>query len=104
MIAVQASGGETPYQYNYGLIQNNFVSANTMDNLPFGTYQITVRDASGCEVTESTSIDSLRLEPVASSPQNASCFGFNDGSIVIEETNGGIAPFTYAYRDSSGGG
>ncbi len=102
-ITVQASGGEAPYEYNYGIIQD-FVTADTIDNLPFGTYQISVQDASGCIVMESTSIDSLQLELVASSPQNASCKDTINGSIVITEMLGGAAPFTYNFGNGLTGG
>jgi len=103
MIAVQASGGETPYEYNYGIVQD-FVTADTIDNLPFGTYNVSVRDASGCIAMETTSIDSLKLELVASSPQNASCKDSLDGSIIITEMLGGEAPFTYDFGSGISGG
>ena len=102
-IVVRASGGEAPYMYNYGIDQD-FVMQDSIDNLGFGTYEITVRDNNGCEVKLSQTIDSLKLGLVASSPQNASCFGIQDGSIVIEEMLGGTAPFTYDFGGGLTGG
>ncbi len=53
-ITAQASGGQSPYQFrlNGGAFQSN----GTFSNLGAGSYTITVRDANGCEATQSVNL------------------------------------------------
>jgi hypothetical protein len=48
-ITVNATGGTAPYEYKIG--DNAFVTTNTFSSLMADEYAVTVRDASGCEVT-----------------------------------------------------
>jgi gliding motility-associated-like protein len=97
-LAVQASSGAAPYQYqlNGGTAQGSGVFAN----LPAGNYVVTATDANGC--TQSLTI--LLTEPPALSltltPTNVVCTGFANGSIASTVTGGTGG---YGYLWSPGG-
>ena len=79
-------------------------------NLPAGTYTITVTDAEGCEITESVTITApeFPLEVTATVSNYASgfeisCFGACDGFIDLTVT-GGVAPYTFLWEVNDDGG
>lgn len=79
-------------------------------NLPAGTYTITVTDAEGCEITESVTITEpefpLDVTAVVSDYANGfeiSCFGACDGFIDLTVT-GGVEPYTYLWEVNDEGG
>lgn len=59
-----ASGGTGTYTYRIGN-QGSFQSGNTFSDLAEGTYQVTVRDANGCETTKEVTLTvSGQLPPI----------------------------------------
>lgn len=97
-----AGGNGAPYLYNWG---TGFSSANALNNLPVGTYSVTVQDANGClkdsvlEVTELV----LQLDPNVQNVIEPSCFGFSDGSLLIAIANG-QPPYQYDFNNGDGFG
>lgn len=89
-----ASGGTLPYEYSIdgGL---NFVSTQLFTGLTFGDYDVIVRDANGCEFSETITILELPPFDVVLDITHISCFGANDGSVSISASNG-IEPFEYS--------
>ncbi|MCO6360570.1 hypothetical protein [Roseivirga pacifica] len=53
-ITISASGGQQPYEFK--LDNGAYQSANTFTSLAQGNYEVSVRDASGCEVVLSAEI------------------------------------------------
>ncbi|MEM7654845.1 MAG: S8 family serine peptidase [Bacteroidota bacterium] len=96
---VNASGGAGgfSYQWNTTPVQ----SGPTATGLSFGTYEVTVADASGCTNSLSVSI-SDQAGPVASvdSWTNESC-GQNDGT-ALASASGGTLPITYSWNTNPG--
>jgi hypothetical protein len=90
-ITVTGSGGTAPYQFKLdnGPYQNNA----TFNALAAGTFQISIRDANGCESSISVGLDSPG-NLVVSSVQvvNTTCGG-SSGSITITAT--GTTALTY---------
>ena len=67
-----------------------------------GTYYVSVTDANGCtSATLSVTIDEPRNLRVRSSVTDISCFGRNDGRIVLI-IEGGHGPFVFSWKDESG--
>jgi hypothetical protein len=104
---IEASGGTAPYQYKLirtgfpGGAWENYQPSNTYNNLPWGQYSITTKDASGC-----TRVSTKLLTYKSSGPsitallkQNATCHNSQTGSIYITTVTGinRETPYTYAW-------
>jgi subtilisin-like proprotein convertase family protein len=92
-ITVDASGGTGTLQYS--LNGGAFQSSNIFENLPNGTYTITVQDENGCtaSVTATVMVNTLVVSAAVSQP--VSCFDENDGEITVTVTSGS-QPFEYS--------
>ncbi|RYE22536.1 MAG: T9SS type B sorting domain-containing protein, partial [Sphingobacteriales bacterium] len=93
-VTIAASGGTTPYEYRRG--NGAFQTSPLFENLPAGTYSITVRDAGGCTKEVPVVIEQLpnTLQAAVSSQANVPCAGNSPGSVVIA-ASGGTAPYEY---------
>lgn len=97
LVTVQGGGGVPPYQFAW----NNGQTANPAQNLPAGTYVVTMTDLRGCT---KVSIPATVIEPaqaltiVLQSIVPDRC-GLNQGAISLQAT-GGRAP--YAFQWNSG--
>lgn len=98
-IAVTLSGGNAPYQVQW----SNLAVGLNQNNLSPGNYTITVTDALGCQKSSTINIPSPPLFDVSPVATNISCFGANDGSIVLNFV-GGIAPVNLVWSDGSTAG
>lgn len=96
-INTSVNGGTLPYNYNWQSGQ----TSEDLTNLVPGSYDLTVTDANGCQITFGTTItqpDSLVILAVIN---NATCNAAN-GSIQTLVT-GGTTPYEYAWSDGSSG-
>ncbi|MFK7934481.1 MAG: hypothetical protein AB8G22_13300, partial [Saprospiraceae bacterium] len=91
-------GGSGEYTYAW----DNGTTTATAENLAAGSYSVTVTDASGCTATAEVEIteDILPLTAELEIIKNISCATENDASLKIN-TQGGKAPFTYSWSESS---
>jgi large repetitive protein len=102
VVEVQANGGTLPYTYslNGGVLQ----SGNEFSSLCPDVYAILVEDAQGCSkdsvsvFTELVEPDTLVFSILAM--QDISCYGANNGVVVVSVDNasgayGGTAPYTF---------
>ncbi len=95
-------GGIQPYTYAW----SNGAVTPGLNNIPAGSYQLTLTDASGCRVDKTVDV----LQPLMALTANfastpVSCFGDSDGTIFVE-TTGGTPSYTYSldgqnYRGSN---
>lgn len=96
-INCQVGGGTQPYGYSWS---NGSTSANPV-NLVAGSYTVTITDAKGCQLVQSTTVgeptSGLNVVPVVSSP---TCNGASNGSITAQ-VSGGVGPYTYLWNDNS---
>lgn len=83
-----ASGGTTPYTYSIDGI--NFQTSNQFNNLPAGSFVLTVKDANGCTddtlVTVTEPLTSVQLNLLGI--KDISCLDVNDGSITVSTSYG----------------
>jgi len=102
IIAAAPTGGTGPYTY----LWSNGSTAQTVNGVGAGTYNVTVTDANGCTATSSVTVTE---PPVLSSTgavasdyngQDVSCNGSTDGSITVTPA-GGTAPYTYLWSNGS---
>ncbi len=103
-ITVSVSGGTAP-AYTYSWSHNAGLNNATAANLPAGQYTVTVTDANGCTLSQTSTI----TEPQAitfTSPANVtaiSCFGGNDGSAEVFPVGGTGGPnYTYTWNNVPG--
>jgi len=83
-------------------IQN--INALNQQNLPAGTYEITVTDSDGCITTNQVTIDEPDEELQASSALTSIvCFGDCTAAIDLTIT-GGINPYTFLWELNNNGG
>jgi gliding motility-associated-like protein len=96
-INIAVSGGNPAYNYNWG----NGITTPNRTGLTYGTYSVTVTDASSCSASASATITqpASALAVAVSSATNVSCFGGNNGAINISATGGTT---TYNYNWGSG--
>lgn len=89
-----ASGGTQPYSY----LWSNGATTTFINNLPPGTYSVTVTDDHGC-----TAAASLTIEPYPDilldfTTTNTTCNGTSDGTASANPSNG-AAPYQYNWNN-----
>jgi gliding motility-associated-like protein len=95
-ITTAPAGGTTPYSFAWS---DGSVTTQNRTNIAAGNYTQTVTDANSCTATVSATISQPAAVPLQVTATDATCFGGN-GSVTANPTDG-IAPFTYAYSNSS---
>lgn len=96
-ITISASGGEAPYVYS---IDNgaNYQPSNTFVNQPAGSYNIRVRDANNCDITQIyTIMEPLTLSASAAVTELAECNPGLGAEVRITNAIGGTAPYEYSF-------
>ncbi len=100
-ITVRATGGRTPYLFQW----NNGQNTASIQNLPPGIYQVTITDDLGC-VRVSPEYEvvqlSLPLEVTSANVADIACRGDSTGAVapLIE---GGTPPYQYAWSNGAVG-
>jgi len=94
-IELTVTGGATAYSFDWG----GGVTTQDLDDVPKGTYTVTVTDANNCTDIESATITAPELiqRTIVTSDYNGfgvSCNGGSDGSITYSVT-GGVSPYSY---------
>jgi gliding motility-associated-like protein len=93
-VIVNVSGATPAYTYTWS---PNVSTVDSAVNLATGSYTVTVKDAHNC--TTSITANVTTTTGVASSitsQKDVSCFGGNNGSVVIGAT-GGVLPYSYTW-------
>jgi len=93
-------GGTPPLSYHW----SNDSNAAAIQNLPIGTYSVTVTDGKNC-TTMLPSIQVHQPNQIALgslSFQQPTCFGLNDGSISVGAI-GGFPPYSYTWSNGGTG-
>ena len=101
VLTLNVSGATPPYLFSFE--GGPFDPNNTWPNLAVGDYDVTVRDANGCEFMLTIPVRELELtlDPNVVSIEQPSCFGFSDGSITVS-INNGLPPYEYDFNDGNG--
>nr|WP_298996157.1 T9SS type B sorting domain-containing protein [uncultured Allomuricauda sp.] len=96
-INIVASGGEAPFQYS---IDNGttYQTSNVFVNQIAGNYDIRVRDANNCEVSQAYNItEPFTLSASAAVTQLAECNPGLGAEVRITNAIGGTAPYEYSF-------
>ena len=99
-IQLDVNGGYGPFSY----LWNNGVQTDSIFNLYAGSYSVEITDSLGCKENLSINLYEpstyVKADVISTSDYNGyniSCFGFNDGSITVDPSDG-IAPYTYLWN------
>lgn len=94
-ISLSASGGSPTYTYAW----SDGSTTPNRNNLPAGTYTVTVTDIEGCTAVASATITqpSAALSVVPSTT-NVACFGDASGAITLN-VSGGTTNYTFLWND-----
>jgi PKD repeat protein len=90
-----ATGGSGPYTY---LWDNNSgdQTTQTATNLPAGSYEVVVTDASGCTQTQVVNLSNSNAPNITAVISDVSCFGGSNGGVNVTVT-GGTSPYLYTW-------
>jgi Secretion system C-terminal sorting domain/SprB repeat len=92
-ITVNGSGGTAPYQYKIGT--SALQSSNVFNNLAAGTYNVFVRDANGCETSQSVTVTQPAQITGIITSVNPDASNRFSGTLKVDGANG-IAPYQYS--------
>lgn len=98
-IAVNTSGGATPYTYNWssdssGVTNPNLTGAS-INTLPAGDYYLTVTDGGGCIFSDTITIQQpASALSLTETHTNVTCYGSNNGTLTLT-LGGGTAPYDF---------
>lgn len=95
--SVNVVGGTAPLTYAW----SNGATSQTVNNLPSGSYTVTVTDANGCTEQMSVTITQPQSSLLTTATQvNVSCYGNPSGSIDLS-VNGGTGAYMYSWSNGS---
>ncbi|MEM9258531.1 MAG: SprB repeat-containing protein, partial [Bacteroidota bacterium] len=95
-ITTDVSGGTPPYSY----VWSDGSSADSLTVTDPGNYNLTIRDANGCSLTEAYTVSEVIAVEVASLITGISCNGAMDGGIDLTLT-GGVEPFRFQWSNGA---
>jgi gliding motility-associated-like protein len=97
-IAIVDVVGGTP-QYSYSLDAGNWQSSSNFAGLAAGSHSIQVRDANGCLINQTLTINSTTYPSnIQTVVEDATC-GMGNGSVILTGIDGGVAPYTISFNN-----
>ena len=102
-ITATPSGGVAGTSYNYNWSNGtNGATASTIDNLPPGTYTLTITDDNMCTYEEEIIVGSATVINAIGAETDVQCFGADNGSITMMPTVTGTSngPFSYQWSNN----
>ena len=107
-INVTVSGGTpipaNPNQYQFVWTHDSGTTYTTEDlsSIPAGIYNLVATDANGCDATLQVTITQPTQIVFNPTTTDITCYGYDDGSIIINPT-GGVTPYAITWSDLGNG-
>jgi gliding motility-associated-like protein len=95
----QAIGGQSPYQFS--LNNSAFQSSGSFQNLNPGAYPLSIRDANGCERTQTFTVPTPLPLSVGTDSNPSDCNQAN--GMAMATSSGGVAPFSFVWNNGATG-
>lgn len=95
IIQLSISNITPPYTVNWSHTSDTSL---VQQNLPAGTYNVTVSDTYGCTAYATITIEQPQPLSVTYQATNPSCYNSTDGQITVN-TTGGVSPYTYLWTN-----
>lgn len=92
--ATPIGGGSPPFSY----LWNNGATSNNLNNIPAGTYEVTVTDGNGCTGMGSTTVEQPTILEVEITGSTTICPNSMDGILTAEVTYGN-APYEFEWSN-----
>lgn len=92
-IDLSVSNGTAPFTFSW----SNGAITEDLDNIPAGTYNVTVNDANGCTAAASATVSQPSALTGIISVTDPGCFGESNGSCNLAVT-GGTPPYSYLWN------
>lgn len=93
-IDLSLSGGTAPFDY----LWSNGATTEDVQNIPAGSYSVTITDANGCSASATTPVGDNSTLSVSFSTQDPT--SGNNGSITATPS-GGTSPYSYAWSNGA---
>jgi gliding motility-associated-like protein len=98
-LIIELANGQPNYTYDFNL-GDGPQPINTRGGLPAGTYRVDAEDAEGCRGIFNITIPDPPNLTVAVDGNGSTCFGTDDGNLVVL-TGGGRPGYSYRWADGS---
>ncbi|MDP2384990.1 MAG: gliding motility-associated C-terminal domain-containing protein [Bacteroidota bacterium] len=99
-IVLNPSGGTAPYSYAWS---NGAPDSPSNLNIAPGNYDVTITDANLCTYQFSYTVGTNAQILYDLTVTNASCFAQCNGTAILNNINGGTAPYTFVWSDGQSG-
>ncbi len=93
-VDISVTGGDGPYTYTWSDMTTN----QDLNNVPAGTYTVTVMDSNECTATASFTVGEPDAIDLNATTPIITCGGTATGSIILNPT-GGTPPYTFTIGD-----
>ena len=93
---VNVTGGTPDYIFEWNDSANQ--NTQTASNLTAGMYEVVVTDAVGCTAVDSVEILASNIIDMVVEGKDVSCFGGNDGEVVVTVLTGNLTDYTIEWN------
>ncbi|GDX51088.1 hypothetical protein LBMAG27_01350 [Bacteroidota bacterium] len=94
-IDLSLAGGTVPFSY----VWSGGETTQDINNLPIGTYAVTVTDGNGCLAFDNATLINIQGPTLSSSADSSTCGNANGG--IDLTTTGGTLPFNYSWTNGA---